>query len=460
MLGARANNLRDIDVAFPLGRLVAVTGVSGSGKSTLVNEILLKSLLHTVHRAKTSCRAHHKRIEGAEHIDKVVAVDQRRSAGRRARTPRPTQGCSTNPQALRRDARGEGPRVPAGPLLVQRERGPLRGVRGRRDDQDRDALPARRLRPLRGLRGRPVQPRDPGGHCSGADRSPTSWRCLRRRPWRSSTPAVDRAAHPDTRRRRARLRPARPARTDALGWRGAAGEARDRARADGRRATRFYVLDEPTTGLHFEDVRRLLEVLQRLVDQGNTVVVIEHNLDVIKTADWVIDLGPEGGAGGGLVVAEGTPEEVAADPDSHTRRRAPLACSARHRSRASRSPRRARHRRRRHDARTRGASRASQALPGARSRTIVEHPLERDPRVLRRLGVDRDAVAHTTLDQLFEDPAKVGRIDARHRRARAYRRVEATRHEARVLVGEPLHEVDLGADPDHGPAGGGRRRCG
>ena len=80
----------------------------------------------------------------------------------------------------------------------------------------------------------------------------------------------------------------------------------------------LYVLDEPTTGLHFEDVRRLLEVLQRLVDQGNTVVVIEHNLDVVKSADWLVDLGPEGGAGGGAIVAEGTPEEVAADADSHT----------------------------------------------------------------------------------------------------------------------------------------------
>ena len=128
----------------------------------------------------------------------------------------------------------------------------------------------------------------------------------------------DRAPAADAGRRRPRLRPARPARAHALRWRGAAGEARRPSSASAPTGRTIYILDEPTTGLHFEDVRRLLGVLQRLVDNGNTVLVIEHNLDVIKSADWIVDLGPEGGDGGGRVIAEGTPEQVAKTPESYT----------------------------------------------------------------------------------------------------------------------------------------------
>ena len=121
-------------------------------------------------------------------------------------------------------------------------------------------------------------------------------------------------------RRRARLHPARPAGDDAVGRRGAARQARDASCPRSRPGRTLYILDEPTTGLHFADVQRLLEMLQRLVDQGNTVVVIEHNLDVIKTADRIIDLGPEGGEEGGTIVATGTPEQVAATAGSYTGR--------------------------------------------------------------------------------------------------------------------------------------------
>ena len=128
----------------------------------------------------------------------------------------------------------------------------------------------------------------------------------------------DRPAHEDAGRGRPRLRPARPAghrRCPAARRSGSSSSSELQKRSTGRTV---YVLDEPTTGLHFEDIRKLLLVLGRLVDQGNTVLVIEHNLDVIKTADWIVDMGPEGGSRGGLVVAEGTPEDVAANPDSYT----------------------------------------------------------------------------------------------------------------------------------------------
>ena len=131
-------------------------------------------------------------------------------------------------------------------------------------------------------------------------------------------PAGHRPPHADPRRRRPRLRPAGPARAHAVGRRGPAGQAGQSELAKRSTGHTIYILDEPTTGLHFEDIRKLLTVLSRLVDQGNTVLVIEHNLDVIKTADWIIDLGPEGGDGGGEVVVEGTPELVAKTPGSYT----------------------------------------------------------------------------------------------------------------------------------------------
>ena len=129
---------------------------------------------------------------------------------------------------------------------------------------------------------------------------------------------ADPAQAADAARRRPGLHPARPAGHHALRRRGAAGQAGDASCRSGATGRTLYILDEPTTGLHFADIEKLLEVLQRLVDQGNTVVVIEHNLDVIKSADWLIDLGPEGGEGGGRLIAAGTPEEIAATPGSRT----------------------------------------------------------------------------------------------------------------------------------------------
>ena len=139
-------------------------------------------------------------------------------------------------------------------------------------------------------------------------------------------PKIKRRA-PGAARRRARLHAARPAGDDAVGRRGAAGQAGVGAIARSRPGKTLYILDEPTTGLHFADIQRLLEVLQRLVDQGNSVVVIEHNLDVIKTADRIIDMGPEGGEEGGRLIGAGTPEEVAAIAESYTGRSSPASSS-------------------------------------------------------------------------------------------------------------------------------------
>ena len=316
----RAQPARASTSAFPLGCLVAVTGVSGSGKSTLVNDILYTTLAN--------------KLNGARHGARPAPDGHRPRARRQGRARRPVadrphaavqpgdlhRRLRPHAQAVRRDDRGEDPRLPARPVLLQRQGRPLRGVLRRRHDQDRDELPAGRLRPVRGLPRRPLQPGDPRGALQGQDD--------RRGPRHADRGGARSSSRPS------RRSPGTCARSTTSGW-ATSGSASRRPTLSGGEAQRVklaselqkrstgrtvYVLDEPTTGLHFEDIRKLLGVLQGLVDKGNTVIVIEHNLDVIKTADWVIDMGPEGGTGGGTVVAEGTPEEVATVPASHTGR--------------------------------------------------------------------------------------------------------------------------------------------
>ncbi len=317
--GARENNLADIDVAFPLQQFVCVTGVSGSGKSSLVNEILHRALMQHIYRSKAP-PGRHTRIDGVGHLDKVICIDQSPIG----RTPRSNPATYTgvfdhvrklfaNTQESR--VRGYLPgrfsfNVKGGRCEACRGDGTIRiemhflpdvyvpceVCKGKR--YNRDTLEVT-------FKGRNIA-------------EVLDMPCTDALEFFANQPPIARHMGTLVDVGLGYVRLGQPAPTLS------GGEAQ-RVKLSSELAKRstghtMYILDEPTTGLHFEDVRKLLGVLGRLVDQGNTVVVIEHNLDVVKTADWIIDLGPEGGSGGGRIVAEGTPEQVAEVPESHTGR--------------------------------------------------------------------------------------------------------------------------------------------
>ena len=317
--GARENNLADIDVAFPLQRFVCVTGVSGSGKSSLVSEILHRALMQHIYRSKTP-PGRHTRLDGAGHLDKVIAIDQSPIG----RTPRSNPATYTGvfghvrklfANTAESRVRGYMPgrfsfNVKGGRCEACRGDGTIRIemhflpdvyvpcelCKGKR--YNRDTLEVT-------FKGRNIA-------------EVLDMPCADAQEFFANQPAIARHMGTLTDVGLGYVRLGQPAPTLS------GGEAQ-RVKLSSELAKRstghtMYILDEPTTGLHFEDVRKLLGVLGRLVDQGNTVVVIEHNLDVVKTADWIIDLGPEGGSGGGRIVAEGTPEQVAEVPESHTGR--------------------------------------------------------------------------------------------------------------------------------------------
>ncbi len=315
--GARENNLDDLTVEFPLGCLVGVTGVSGSGKSTLVNDILLRALMARIYRSKT-VPGRHRSIEGHESLDKVISIDQSPIG----RTPRSNPATYTGvwdsvrklfSQTNEAKVRGylpgrfsfnvKGGRCEgcAGDGTIKIEMHflpdvyvPCESCKGAR--YNRDTLEVT-------FKGRNV--------AEVLDMS-----CEEGLAFFANQPVIARHLQTLVDVGLGYVRLGQPAPTLS------GGEAQRIKLASelSKRSTghTIYILDEPTTGLHFEDIRRLLTVLARLVDQGNTVLVIEHNLDVIKSADWIVDLGPEGGDGGGRVVAEGTPEMVAKTPGSYT----------------------------------------------------------------------------------------------------------------------------------------------
>jgi excinuclease ABC subunit A len=308
--GARANNLRDITVDIPLGDFVAVTGVSGSGKSSLINSILLASLEHQINRAKTKA-AEHDTILGVKNLDKVVAVDQQPIG----RTPRSNPATYTGVfDKIRK-------------LFAETHEAKVRGYQPGRFSFN---VKGGRCEACAGDGTIKIEMHFlPDVYvncdvCNGARYNRETLEIMYR--GKSIADVLDMPiaeALEFFERQPLILRHVQSLMDVGLGYvrlgqpaptlSGGEAQRVKLATELARRPTghTLYVLDEPTTGLHFEDVNRLLHVLHRLVDQGNTVLVIEHNLDVVKTADWVIDLGPEGGRRGGLVVGEGTPEEIA-----------------------------------------------------------------------------------------------------------------------------------------------------
>jgi len=319
VVGAREHNLHGVDVSFPLGNLVAVTGVSGSGKSTLVNDILYNVLANKLNGAR-HVPGRHKTVKGLDHLDKVVHVDQSPIG----RTPRSNPATYTGVfDAVRK-------------LFATTTEAKIRGyqpgrfsfnVKGGRCDAcsgdgtikiEMNFLPDVYV-PCEVCHGARYNRETLEVHFKGKTIADVLDMPIEEAAdFFAAVPGIARHMKTLNDVGLGYVRLGQPAPTLSGGEAQRVKLASElQKRSTGRTV---YVLDEPTTGLHFEDIRKLLEVLQGLVDKGNTVIVIEHNLDVIKNADWIVDMGPEGGNGGGLVVAEGTPEEVARVEESHTGR--------------------------------------------------------------------------------------------------------------------------------------------
>jgi excinuclease ABC subunit A len=315
--GAAEHNLRGIDVTFPLGCLVAVTGVSGSGKSTVVNDILYRALARELNGART-VPGKHVRVTGMQHLDKVVHVDQ----GPIGRTPRSNPATYTGVFdhvrklfAATAEAKMRG--YQPGRFSFNVKGGRCEACSGDGTIKiEMQFLPDVYV-PCEVCHGARYNTDTLQVHFKGKTIAEVLDMPIEEAAgFFEAVPAIHRHLKTLVDVGLGYVRLGQPAPTLSGGEAQRVKLATElQRRATGRT---IYVLDEPTTGLHFEDIRKLLGVLTRLVETGNTVVVIEHNLDVIKTADWVIDLGPEGGAGGGLVVAAGSPEQVATVEESYT----------------------------------------------------------------------------------------------------------------------------------------------
>ncbi|MFU8853499.1 excinuclease ABC subunit UvrA [Micromonospora sp. SL1-18] len=315
--GAREHNLRNLTVSFPLGQLIAVTGVSGSGKSTLVNDILYAVLANQINGARL-VPGRHTRVSGLEHVDKVVGVDQSPIG----RTPRSNPATYTGvwdhvrklfAETTEAKVRGYGP----GRFSFNVKGGRCEACSGDGTIKiEMNFLPDVYV-PCEVCKGARYNRETLEVHYKGRTVAEVLDMPIEEAAeFFSAIPAIHRHLKTLVDVGLGYVRLGQPAPTLSGGEAQRVKLASElQKRSTGRTV---YVLDEPTTGLHFEDIRKLLMVLEGLVDKGNTVITIEHNLDVIKTADWIIDMGPEGGHRGGTVLATGSPEEVAEVPESHT----------------------------------------------------------------------------------------------------------------------------------------------
>jgi excinuclease ABC subunit A len=319
VIGATGHNLRGVSVEFPVGLLTCVTGVSGSGKSTLVNDTLYTAVARTLYRAHEEPAAHES-IEGIEHFDKVINVDQSPIG----RTPRSNPATYTGLFTPIRELMAEVP------MARERGYGPGRFsfnvAGGRCEACQGDGMVKVEMHFLPDVYV-------PCDVCAGKRYNRETLEVLYKgkniaqildltveaaHEYFKALPSIARKLHTLLDVGLSYIRLGQAATTLSGGEAQRVKLALELSKRDTGRT--LYILDEPTTGLHFADINLLLKVLHQLRDSGNTIVVIEHNLDVIKTADWLIDMGPEGGAGGGQVVGVGTPEALANNPASHTGR--------------------------------------------------------------------------------------------------------------------------------------------
>ncbi|TWP23935.1 excinuclease ABC subunit A, partial [TM7 phylum sp. oral taxon 346] len=315
--GAKENNLKNIDVEFPLGVMTLVTGVSGSGKSTLVNDIVANELTARLHRAQT-VSGDHDRIDGVKQLDKAIVIDQSAIG----RTPRSNPATYTGVFTQIRELFANTPEANIRGYKAGRFSFNVKG--GRCENCQGDGVIKIEMHFLpdvyiqcpechgKRYNREALEIKYKGKTISDILEMTVEQAC----EFFTNIPAISRKLETINEVGLGYVKLGQPATTFS------GGEAqRIKLAAElSRRSTgkTLYILDEPTTGLHTADVRKLLEILQKLVDGGNSMIIIEHNLEVIKCADWIIDMGPEGGQGGGKVVAAGTPEDIAKNPESQT----------------------------------------------------------------------------------------------------------------------------------------------